>query len=45
MVDAGQVAQVEDVMELGGSGWQVLDNLVVQFQCGSGDERREILQL
>ena len=44
MVYAGQVAQVEDVVELGRRRWKVTDNPGVKFQRGSGDQSRETLQ-
>lgn len=37
IVDSGQIPQVEDVVKLGGSGWEVFDDGLVQFQCTEGD--------
>lgn len=35
--DSRQIPQVKDVVELGGSGWHIFDDVVVQFQCAKGD--------
>lgn len=35
--DSRQIPQVEDVVELGGSGWQIFDDVVVKFQCADDD--------
>lgn len=37
VVDSWQIPQVEDVVKLGGSGWEVFDDGLVQFQCTEGD--------
>lgn len=43
MVNAGEIPQVEDVVELGGSGWEVTYDTVVQLQSGCGDALSKLL--
>ena len=43
VVDPRQVPQVEDVVEFGGSWWEVSDYSLVQVHCGCGDWLGQLL--